>query len=274
MSTFGTDFSTGGGLESVASLTASGDVAAATVTAPVFRTTTAADVVFQRNSTEVARLTSTGLAVALGKVLEVYNVGTPGATNYERGSMNWAANVWTVGPQQGGTGVSRAADYLEGGGSGLRCAGSGAIFIKGSGGGFSSLQPFDDTIGLACYGKITTSTNAAVTITNNASGSGFTASSGTQRVCSISGTTAQSGSAAFIGLESDITPTATGSGTVYGLSVKRATVQVFGIDVKATLTNDADTVMWLTYFSSGVVKHARVTLGVDVAGQRNLRVAT
>ncbi len=252
-----------------------GAAVADSVTTPLVRTVTAADLVFQRNSTEILRLTSTGPAVPLGKSLDVFNVGAAGDANYEKMSLAWFSNVGYLYASKGGTGVNRALYVLHGDLTGLKIVGSGQVAIVGSAGGVGGYTVESDAIGTYLYGKITTSTaNASVAISNAASAAGFSAASGTQKVCSVSGTTGQSGTAAFIGLESDVTPTAVGSGTVYGLSVKRAGVQVFGVDVKATLTADASTVMWLTYFSGGAVKHAAVTLGADVAGQRYLQVAT
>ena len=256
-------------------LSVTGDLSATTVTAPTFGTTTAADVVFQRNSAEIARLSSAGLIVPLGKEIELYNVGAAGDSNYERGYARWSSNVLTIGSEKGGTGTNRAVTLQHGDGTAWKVAGSGICQLDGSASGIASISTFSDTIGIQLFGKVTTSTTVAgVTLANSPSANGFSASSGTQKGVRAASTVNQSGTAAFIGLEADVTPTATGSGTVMGLSVKRSTVQVFGIDVKATLTADADTVMFLTYYSGGAVKHARVTLGADSGGFRNLQVAT
>lgn len=237
-------------------------------------TSTAADVVFQRNAIEQARLTDTALVLPIGNQFEVFNVGVSGATDYEKGSMRWGSNEFRVGPEQGGTGsATRVAEYLSSDGSGLRILGSGGHALKGSAGGFCYLTALNDPLGLGLYGKITTGTANCVQIANNTSGSSFSASSSTQTLCSIFTTVNQSGSAAFEGLEVDITPTAVGSSTCKAFIVKRSGVEVFAVDVKATLTTESDTVMFLTYFS-GTLKHARVTLAADVAGKRFLQVAT
>lgn len=221
-----------------------------------------------------AVVSTNNLQLAVGKTLEIYNVGAPGDTNYEKGTISWATNVLTFQASAGGTGTQRATKMLSGDGSGVQANTGGSTSFLGSGSNLHTLTTPTDGIGFYMTGRIVATTTTCLNFGNGAGGSNFSASSGTQKLARFFGTVNQSSTAAFVGLEVDVTPTSVGSGTVMGLSIKRAATEVFAIDTKAALSSDADTVMFLTYHSSGTVKHARVTLGADSGGQRVLRVAT
>jgi hypothetical protein len=214
----------------------------------------------------------------VGSAWQLYNVGALGDATFERAAIFWAANIFTIQPQQAGAGVARTSKFLTGDGSGITCNNNGVLSVEGSAGGYTTFSVGTDTIALAIANKTTVSLNAGLLFSNNTFGSSYSAAAGTQTHGRFLADVHQSGTAAFVGLDSNVIPTSVGTGSVFGLQVQRSGVPVFQIDVKATLTVDADTVMFLTYFSGAAVKHARVTLSADgtapAAGFRGLVVAT
>lgn len=234
-------------------------------------TTDAVDVVFKRSSAEFMRGNAAGLAIPTTKSIEIYNTADE-VTNFEKVTLGWSTNIFSVTMTKGGVGTtSRQVRMTTNDGSAIAVSDNAGLSLVGVAAGFFNVAV---DVGCQFLTRVITQTTQGFLFQNSPFGSSFSAAAGTQIGVEVLSDVNQSGTAGFKGLRVNTVPTAVGSGTVFGLSVERSSTAVFQIDCKAALSVDGDTVMFLTYFSSGVVKHARVTLGADVAGQRVLQVAT
>lgn len=142
-----------------------------------------------------ALLTSTYLALGTGYTsgLQAYNVGSPGATNFERLEAFWSSNTATIRLAQGGTGTNRP----------LRLASTNSVAsLTLSNAGASGQFQF--------VGSTTGATNAQ---SIRASGTTFTNTSGTANILGLEGAYNQaSGSSANTDFPINVTLTAVGSG--------------------------------------------------------------
>ncbi len=135
-------------------------------------------------------------------------------TNFERVLASWVANVWTIRMTKGGTGTSRGIQFLTNDGSGFSISDFGTLSLIGGSGGYGFFQIASDGAGLSLDGKLTSQAGrAAVRLRSNSSSGGMSASSGAvQQVTQVLGTINQTGTAAYTGLEVNLTVTSSGTG--------------------------------------------------------------
>jgi hypothetical protein len=147
---------------------------------------------------------------ASGVTDQFYNTADE-TTNYERGTIGWVSNAFTISIGKGGTGTSRVMDLLHADGSGLRISSNASLIIQGSSGGFGALLTQSDAVGLELYGRQTTGVNPSVYITNSTFGSPFSSSSLVQTGVRTEHVINQTGGAGFRALHVNVYETTTGS---------------------------------------------------------------
>ena len=150
--------------------------------------------------------------------IEIYNVGSPGSADFEKVQLFWSASVATLLSTKGGTGASRTLRLQTFDGSGITFTDNGRASANGSAGSQWGLTHSGDGVGLFFNGRILTQTVPAVSLGNDTFGTPFSASSGTQKLVSITGARNQTGTAAFTALDVTITGTG-GSGSQRLLSL-------------------------------------------------------
>lgn len=187
------------------------------------------------------------LSFANGSVWQSYNT-TDQTTNYERAKGFWQSNVYIIQSQKGGSGTSRSIELISNDATGFIISDGGAIQMQGTSGGYTFLQTNSDGAELDVSGRLTTAAGANLRTRNVAGSGGYSGSSGTQQMLQVIGTIAQSGSAAYTGLEVNVTESSTGSGSKLPINAIVGGASKFSVD------------------SSGVVATAGATTGTNQVG--------
>lgn len=160
----------------------------------------------------------------------IYNVGTPGATNYERMRAFWTGNVGKIKMEKGGTGAARALRLESDGGyyveiEDIYCnvgakirssAGDAELVLDGR---------LSNTTATPCF-RVTNSGNG---------GSIFTAASGTQKHVIVGSDVNQSGTAAYTILDVYAGETTTGSGAKKLINARVNSSDMFSVDNAGTI---------------------------------------
>lgn len=167
---------------------------------------------------------------------------TDQVTNFEKATLDWVSNVYTLQIAKGGTGTGRELQLLNSTGNGLGTV-NGGVQLIGAAASFGTFQVQSDTVSMRLSGKLTTAARANVQLSNGASGAAYSASSGNQMGLQVLSTITHTGSAGFIGIDSDITETSTGSGARYFFrGILASTTEKFSVNTAGLVVAVSDIV--------------------------------
>ena len=152
--------------------------------------------------------------VSTGGAVELYNVGSGGAANFERGAIRYNSNILEVGHFYGGTSSSRSACF------GVSTAAGSTSLAR-----YIKVAPGAPFISFEWGGTGNTGNLVAI-----GPSSAITASSSVQSVFAVNPTINQSGTASYTALLINPTETATGSGTKRLIDAQVGGVSRFTVD--------------------------------------------